>query len=275
MKYRGRSAFITGASSGLGEAFARALAQRGMAVLLTALPEDQSRLRTLAAELTARHPIRAEIVAVDLAERDAARRLQAAADELDFEPDLLVNSAGLGAVGSFFQVPLERQLDIIRINVEALVALTGLYLPRMVDRHDGAVLNVASTAAFEPIPYLAVYAASKAFVVNFSEALWAEHHRHGVRVVALCPGPLADTGFRERAGGAPPTGIRRHAPQIAREAVVASALRALEQDRPTVVRRVPGLAVAYYVATLAGTFTPRRLRLLVTERLYRWYFQQG
>jgi short-subunit dehydrogenase len=248
-----------------------------MSVLLTALPQDEERLRALADELAAGCGVRTEAVPIDLSERDAARRLQAAADERGFEPELLVNCAGLGAVGAFAELPLERQLQMVRVNIEALVELTGLYLPRMVARRSGAVLNVASTAAFAPMPYLAVYAASKAFAVSFSEALWAEGRRNGVRVVAVCPGPMAGTGFHTEAGD--PSNLRGIRGPMARryltrESVVAEALRSLERDKPTMVQRTAGFGILGQLLTVAGSIAPRRVRLIAAERLSRWYFSQ-
>jgi len=261
MQYRGRSALVTGASSGIGEAFARALAGREMALLLAARSEE--RLRTIAEDLAARHGVRVETVSIDLAERDAPGRLLEIADERGFEPDLLVNNAGVGVLAPFAEVPLERQLEMVRLNVEALVALTGLYLPRMLARRAGGVINVASSAAFQPVPYLAVYAASKAFVLSFSEGLWAETHRHGVRVVAVAPGPVRDTRFGERAEMRTALAELRSIP---REHVVAAALDALDRHRPSVV---PGLTTS--LAARTAGLIPRRLQLLATERLFRRY----
>lgn len=261
MQYRGKSALVTGASSGIGEAFARALAGRGMALLLAGRSEE--RLQTIAEDLTTRHGVRVETISIDLAERAAPRHLQEAADGHGFEPDLLVNNAGVGVLAPFADVALERQLEQVRLNVESLVALTGLYLPRMLARRSGGVINVASSAAFQPVPYFAVYAASKAFVLSFSEGLWAETRRHGVRVVAVAPGPVADTRFGERAEMKSAFDELRAIP---REQVVAEALRALERGRPSVV---PGLTTG--IGARAVRFIPRRLQLVVTERLFRRY----
>ena len=261
MRYHGRSALVTGASSGIGEAFARALAARGMALLLAARSEE--RLRTVAGAVAARHGVRVETVSIDLAERDAPGRLLEIADERGFEPDLLVNNAGVGVLAPFTEVPLERQLEMVRLNIEALVALTALYLPRMLARRAGGVINLASTAALQPVPYLAVYAASKAFVLSFSEGLWAETRRHGVRVVAVTPGPVSDTRFGERAEMRTAFAEFRSIP---REEVVAAALDALDRHRPSVV---PGLT-----SSLGARFVgliPRRLQLLATERIFRRY----
>ncbi len=279
MQYHGRSALVTGASSGIGEAFARSLAARGMDVLLTALPAEDACLHALAAELAERHGVRTEAVALDLAECDAAYRLHAAADKLGFEPDLLVNNAGFGADGALADVPVDRLVGMVRVNVEALVTLTGLYLPRMAARRNGAVINVASTAAFFPQPYSAVYAASKAFVLSFSEALWAENHRHDVRVIAVCPGPVAATRFQERSGGTVPTSgiggfywrilgatLRR---PLTVEMIVAATLHALEHDQPTVVRRVPKAGLVYHPIALVMHALPRRHRLLALESIFR------
>jgi uncharacterized protein len=260
MAFVAKSALITGASSGIGEAFARALAAGGTGLVLAG--RSMERLEAIASDVRARHGVRVETVSIDLAEREAAARLQAEADARGIEPDLLINNAGLGAIGPFADEPLARQLEMVRVNVEALVALTGMYLPRMVARRSGAIINVGSTAAYQPLPYMGVYAASKAFVLSFSEALWAECRGSGVRVLALCPGPVADTRFGERAR-APRSmfsGVRR----MPRERVVAEALRALDGNGPEVV---PGLANSV-VAAMARR-VPVRFELAVAERMFR------
>ena len=165
------------------------------------------------------------VVTIDLAAPGAPSALQAAADTLGFDPDMLVNSAGYGATGRFIDSPLEQQLGMIRVNVEALVTLTGLYLPRMVARGHGDIINVASTAALSPLPYFSVYAACKAFVLSFSNALWLEHRRQGIRVTAVCPGPVL-TRFHERSS----TAASRHA--LNTTVVVNAAFKALDAIVP-------------------------------------------
>jgi short-subunit dehydrogenase len=273
---RGESALVTGASSGIGETFVRALAARGVNVLLTALPQEQDRLEAIADEVSERHGVRALSVPIDLSDRDGPDRVRGRADELDFVPDLVVNSAGLGFGGRFSHAPLEEQLRMLHVNVEALVRLTGLYLPRLVERGAGAVVNVASTAAFQPMPYFAVYAASKAFVLSFGEALWAEHRRTGVRVVTVCSGPVA-TPFHQRAGApAEEAGVKGYLKRryMTAERVVDGALAAVEQDRPLVVLRMPVVGLLYRPATAARGILPLRTRLQASERLHRWYFEQ-
>src|SRR3954470_13924162 len=231
--HRGAAALVTGASSGIGEAFARALARRRVDVLLTALPREHERLDAIAHDLGDRHGVRCVTVPLDLAERDGPAALQAAADELEFEPDLVVNSAGLGHAGRFSTAHPDEQARMLHVNVEALVRLAGLYLPRMVERGAGSVVNVASTAAFQPMPYFAVYAASKAFVLSFGEALWAEHREAGVRVVTVCTGPV-ETAFHGHADGTAQQGgvkgfLRRR--YMTPERVAELGLEAVEQDR--------------------------------------------
>jgi uncharacterized protein len=193
----------------------------------------------------------------------SAAALQDAADALGFEPDTIVNSAGFGVTGPFAQIPLDHQIRMIRLNIEALVALSGLYVPRMAARGHGAVLNVASTAAFAPVPYFAVYSASKAFVLSFSQAIWAEYRRKGIRVVAVCPGPVA-TRFRVSTSAAAPRF------QLKPAAVVSAALNALDRDRPVVVQRVPGFGLVF--ALLSSPIAPRRFRMIAIEWLARWFF---
>jgi short-subunit dehydrogenase len=260
----GAAALVTGASSGIGEAFARALGGRGLTLVLTG--RDAAQLGRIAAEITDTCQVRVEHVAVDLADPNGPASVKAAVDALGLRPDILVNNAGGGLLGSFAALPLDAQRRMIRVNVEALVGLTGLFLPSMLARGWGGIVNVSSAAGSQPIPHFAVYAATKAFVSSFSEALWAEVRGHGVSVVAVCPGPVAETRFGIRAADAasnrmPALAAGRALP---REAVVAQALAALERGDPLVV---PGLTNRILTG-LAG-LAPRRLQLYATERIFR------
>ena len=227
--YAGKAALITGASSGIGEAFARILAARGMHLALVARSADK--LRVLAQALSEQHGIRAEVIPADLCRKGAVQEVYRRTQELDIPVDLLVNNAGFGTFGCFDTLTPEREHEEIMLNITALVDLTHAFVPAMAERKVGGVINVASIAAFQPLPYHAVYGASKAFVLSFSLALWAEYRKRGVRVVALCPGPTATNFFTVLGASEMPVMGRMHRP----EAVVMTGLRALEQGRPYAV----------------------------------------
>ncbi len=225
------TALVTGASSGIGEQFARQLAARGVNLVLVARSEQ--RLRALAEELETAHPgVSVTVMTADLsapgAPGDLAGKLAAAGVTVD----LLVNNAGFASYGPFADEDPDRLAGEIQLNCSALVALTARLLPPMLAHGRGGVLNVASTAGFQPVPTMAVYGASKAFVLSFTEALWAETRASGVRVLALCPGPT-QTRFFETAGGGKEFLTRgRQTP----ERVAAVALRAFESGRgPSVI----------------------------------------
>jgi short-subunit dehydrogenase len=260
----GRVALVTGASSGIGEAFARALGARGLQLILTG--RDEGRLARIADEIVARHGVRVERVAIDLVEPDAPERLKSTVDGFGLVPDLLVNNAGAALIGTFTETPLDGQLNTVRLNVEALVALTGLFLPAMLERGRGGIVNTSSAAGLQPLPHYATYGATKAFVNSFSQALWAEVRGRGVRVVAVCPGPVSETRFGERSGGSSRTALKgmTKSRELTREAVVDAALHGLERGDPLVV---PGLANRL-LAGVAG-LVPRRLQLVATERAFR------
>jgi uncharacterized protein len=179
-------ALITGASSGIGECFARALARRGHNLVLTARSEDK--LHQMAAGLAREHSIQVEVIAADLSVRDAAPRLVDILKQRNLEISLLVNNAAFGGRGEFWKLPIERQMAMVRLNINALAELTYLLLPAMVEHGAGAIINVSSTASFQPLAYTAIYAATKAFVTSFSMGLAEEVRPHGIRVVTLCPG---------------------------------------------------------------------------------------
>ena len=190
------TAVITGASSGIGEEFARQLAARGHGVFLVARRED--RLRKLAEEIQRDLGVRTEFAASDLGDPADRARLPALVSEKGLDVSILVNNAGFTTVGDVHANP-DRQLGMIRVNIEALVDLTTMWLPGMVERGRGAVIQVASTTAFQPVPVQSTYAATKAFVLSFSEGVSSELRGTGVTITALCPGPVA-TEFIEAGG---------------------------------------------------------------------------
>lgn len=184
----GSAALVTGASAGIGEAFARELAVRGHGVILVA--RRRARLEALASELRERHGVRAEVAPADLADPGAREGLAATVDGLGLRVEILVNNAGLGVYAPFVTSDATRELEQVRVLVEAVVDLTHRYLPGMVDRGRGAVITVSSTSGFQAAPYNAGYGAAKAHVLFLSETLHAELQGTGVVVTAVCPGPV-------------------------------------------------------------------------------------
>ena len=219
---------ITGASSGIGEVFARKLAARGRNVLLVARSEDK--LVTLCNELGRSNSIRAQYVALDLSKPESPARLFEEAEKRGLTVDLLINNAGFGSMGEFSKLDLARELNMIDLNIKSLVDLTHRFLAPMIERKQGAIINVASTAAFQPVPFMATYAATKAFVLSFSEALWEENRSHGVHVMALCPG-VTETNFFEAAHGKKPPARVSQTP----EEVVDVALRGAARGKSHVI----------------------------------------
>ncbi len=250
------TALVTGASQGIGEAFAWQLAARGQNLVLVARSRDK--LQALADELAERHGVSAHVVVTDLAQPNAARNVLAATEDLGIEVDLLVNNAGFGLAGPFAELPLDSQANMARLNVNTLVELTRLYLPAMCRRKRGGVINVSSNAGFQPVPNMAVYAASKAFVLSFSQAVAAEVARDGVRVMALCPG-ATDTAFWSTAG----TWEKRPKRMPSPDEVVAAGLRAFERGRWFFVPGSANQVAAFFASRL---LPPR----LVARLAQRW-----
>ncbi|MEU6641791.1 SDR family oxidoreductase [Saccharomonospora sp. NPDC046836] len=249
-----RTALVTGASSGLGAEFAAQLAARGDDLVLVARSGD--RLERLAARLRANHKVRVEVIVQDLAEQDAARRISTRLTAAGIGVDLLVNNAGFGSAGHFGEIDAESEREQLMVNVVALVGLTHALVPGMLAKGGGEIINVGSTAGFQPSPYFVTYSSGKAFVLNFSLALRAELGDRGVRVLALCPGPT-ETAFFDRVGKGAAIGGKTMAPA----AVVRAALRGLERNRAYVV---PGLGNA-----LSAHLTPRRPRRMIAAMAKR------
>jgi hypothetical protein len=263
-EWRGKTALITGASYGIGEAFARRLAADGANVIITARSRD--RLEKLAAELRERCGVAVTIIEADLANPEAAAQIFQETERAGLSVDLLVNNAGFGLVGDFAGQPLEKLTEMIQVNVTALMALTHLFVQPMLRRKAGAIINLASTASFQGVPYFAVYAATKAFILIFSESLWAECQTQGVRVMALCPGPTA-THFQEVAG----TSHRRLPGKMqTAEAVVDEGLRALSTQRSFVIS---GLRNRMMV--MMERFVPRIVITRAAEKLFRQFSKSG
>jgi short-subunit dehydrogenase len=191
------TAIITGASSGIGLELAKLFAQSGRNLILVA--RSAGKLNDLREELVKQHSVHVEVIVADLAEVDAAPKLVAELNSRRLVADILVNNAGFGELGRFDEIDVGRQVNMMRLNIVTLTHLTRLLLPEMLKRKRGGILNVASTAAFQPGPNMAVYYATKAFVLSFSEAIHEELLDSGVKVTCLAPGPTK-TGFGEDSG---------------------------------------------------------------------------
>lgn len=257
MEFTNDTALITGASGGIGEEFAVQLAAGGANLVLVARRADK--LAALHDSLLAKHPgITVDVIAEDLAVPGSGAELDGKVRALGRTVDVLVNNAGVGLHSKFVDQDPEPNAAQIQLNCGTLVDLTARFLPSMVQRGHGVVINVASTASFQPTPGMAVYGATKAFVLSYTEALWQECRGTGVKVLALCPG-ATETEFFARTGEEFLTDGR----QTAKE-VVDTALSALDRSAPTVVSGWKNslLATGYRV-------TPRRLMLAVSERLLK------
>lgn len=224
-------ALITGASQGIGAAFAHRLAAEKRHLILVA--RDRSRLDALKTELSEQHGITVHALAADLTQADAARQIHLTCAENGWSVSLLVNNAGMGRFGDFLQHPLDDYLRMIRLNVEAPVALTHLFLADMRAAGPGEIINVASMAAFQPTPYISVYGATKAFLLAFSEAIAAECFGTNVRILALCPGGTRTNFFA--AAGLQNLSVLEAPSMQSAEAVVDTALKALRARRTRVI----------------------------------------
>jgi len=253
---------ITGASTGIGAAFARKLAARGRNVLLVARSEDK--LIALCNELGRLTSIRAQYVALDLREPGAGTQLLEETKKRELEIEMLINNAGFGSMGDFAKLDLEHELEMIQLNVRAVVDVTHRFLGPMRERKRGTIINVASTAGFQAVPYMATYAATKAFVLSFSEALAEENRLHGIHVMALCPG-VTETNFFEASKIDRPPMRTIQTP----EEVVDTALRGLARQKSLVIS-----GWANWLTVEAERFVPRSLVAKVAGKALRSRFEE-
>jgi short-subunit dehydrogenase len=244
-----KTALITGASSGIGVDFSRLLSRDGYELFLVA--RSEAKLRELAKELG-----NAKVIVADLVSPDAPQRIFDASGGVD----VLINNAGFGLSGPFVEMDLRKELEMIQVNVAALTHLTRLFLPPMLARKSGHILNVASTAAFLPGPLMAVYYATKAYVLSFSEAIADELRGTGVTVTALCPGPTA-TGFAE-AAGMESSRLFKLVKPMSSEAVARYGVRAMQDGKRVAI---PG--IANKLSTQSIRVSPRRLVTTIVRKL--------
>ena len=254
MKYT----LITGASSGIGEAFARRLAAEKHNLVLVA--RSGEKLKELSGELSAKHQIACRYFAVDLLEFEAGVQLFDETERNGLEIDWLINNAGFGSSGDFANLDLEKELEIIDLNISALVALTHRYLQKMRERKGGTIINVSSAAGFQPIPFMATYAASKAFVSSFTEAIAEENRPFGIKILALCPGSTK-TNFFAASNIERPIQVKG---QQTVEDVVDTAMKAVAGNKTKVVS-----GWANYIGSIAGTLVPNSISSRVMAKALR------
>jgi len=256
-EWKGKWALVTGASAGIGKALAEELAKGGTNLVLTARRED--RLRSIAYELSSKHGIRSEIFVADLAEPSAAHAIFEFAQKKGLAIDLLVNNAGFGQYGELHLTDTDRLLRMVQVNCIAVLHLTRLFVPVMVSRRSGDVLIVASTAAFQAVPYITTYAATKVFDLYLAEGLAEELHPYGIRVCALCPGTTISE-FHEIAGHpAHSKGRQQSADEVAR-----NGLRALAAGKSYVIS-----GLANYLGAHGERLVPRRFVTRVAAKMFR------
>lgn len=257
-----KTALVTGASSGIGETFARELANQKIDLILVA--RSQAKLEQLATELTTQHQIKTTVIVKDLTEPAAGQAVCEQIQGQGLTVDLLINNAGFGDYGTFSDRSLSKQLEMVQLNITVLVELTGLFLPIMQKRGSGVIMNVSSIAGFQPLPYMAVYAATKAFVLNFTEALWAENKHTGVHFLAVCPG-ATESKFYQRADFPDSFGAEDSNAMASSETVVKEALKAMDKKQSTVV--TGGLANQLLVNI--PRFIPRDLLVSAVEKQFK------
>jgi short-subunit dehydrogenase len=256
-------ALVTGASAGIGLAFAQRLAADGHDLVLVA--RSEGRLHELAEELKRDHGAEVEVLAADLTSAKGVSAVESRLQAGNPAVDLLVNNAGFGTFGRFAELPIDKEEEEIRLNVVALVRLTRASLPGLVARHSGGVINVSSIAAFQPGAYEATYCATKAFVTSFSQAVYEEVRKDGVKMLALHPG-LTRTEFQDK-GGADASAMPSFVAQSA-EQVAAAGLKAYRKGKPVCVSGAPNKFAAT-AARLAPLGMSRRMAAGVGKRLAR------
>lgn len=242
MDYTGKTALITGASSGIGECFAHELAKKGMNLVLVARSDEK--LQSLAKQLHQQYHIQVTVITADLSREGEGFRVYQETQARQLSVDMLINNAGFSTNGMFEVIPPEKDHQQVMLNVVSIVDLTHAFIPAMLAKGEGVIINIGSTTSFYPLPRQAVYAATKAFVLSFSEALWIEYKKRGIKVLALCPG-ATDTNFFDAMGRDVAAG--KHSPQR----VVRVGLAALEQGRHYVI---PG-----FKNSLESSILPRLL----------------
>ncbi|MDJ0726597.1 MAG: SDR family oxidoreductase [Prochloraceae cyanobacterium] len=256
-----KTALITGASSGIGKAFARELAISKTNLILVARSRD--RLEELAAQLKEEYSIEVEVISCDLTAPQATKSVFETVAEKDLQVDLLINNAGFGDYGEFARRDLSKQVQMIQLNTIALVELTYLFLPGMKERANGGIINVSSIAGFQPLPYMSVYSATKAFVLHFTEALWAENSNSGINILALCPG-ATESNFAVEAEF-PKQAFDSNVKLATAEEVAKDALSALANNKCTLVTG----SITNQIIVNLPRFLPREFLVSSIEKQFK------
>jgi uncharacterized protein len=255
--YKNKTALITGAWSGIGKGFADALGSRGANLVLVA--RSAGKLASVAKQIKKAYNTEVEVIAADLSKEKSADAVYKAVRKKGLTVDILINNAGFGTHGRFHTLPADVEQQEVALNCATLVRLTHLVLPGMLAKSEGIIVNVASTAAFQPVPYMAVYGATKAFVLSFSEALWAEYRTHNIRVLALCPGATDTNFFRVLGTEDAAVGKKRTI-----QGVVETGFKALERGKPYAIDG----RLNYFLA-LSNRFAPRSQVAMISARLMK------
>jgi uncharacterized protein len=256
-EWKGKRALVTGASAGIGKALAEELARGGTNLVLTARRED--RLRALAQKLSTKHRIHADVFVADLAQPAAPKAIFQFTQENGLPIDLLVNNAGFGQYGPLHTTEIDRLLQMVQVNCTAVLHLTRLFVPAMVARRSGYVLIVASTAAFQAVPYISTYAAAKVFDLYLAEGLAEELQPHGIRVCALCPGTTTSE-FHEMAGHPSHSKGREQSA----ETVARNGLKALAAGKSYVIS-----GLGNYLGAHGERLVPRRFVTRIAAKMFR------
>lgn len=258
------TALITGASSGIGEEFARQLAEKKTDLILVARTQDK--LEKLASDLQQQYSINAEVIVRDLTTPAAGKTVFDLVQQKGLIVDLLINNAGFGDYGEFCDRNLTKQMSMIQLNINVLTELTGLFLPAMKARGNGGIINISSIAGFQPLPYMSVYAATKAFVLSFTEALWAENKDSGVHILAVCPGATESDFFKVAEFPDSFAESQNKAVNLTSATeVVEASLKALDRGKSTIVTG----GLANQIIVNIPRFVPRDFLVSAVEKQFK------
>ncbi|MCJ8160824.1 SDR family NAD(P)-dependent oxidoreductase [Acinetobacter zhairhuonensis] len=254
--FQGSTALITGASSGIGKAYAQKLASLGIHLILTARSEQK--LKELAHELQKKYPIRVEVIGLDLAHQHAAQKLFDEVQARQLSVEILINNAGFGKWSQFLDQSAATYNEMIMLNINSVTSLCYLFLPQMLTSKKGIMINIASTAAFQPLPYIAVYGASKSYVLHLTEALAGEYAASGIKFLAVCPGNT-ETNFTQVAN-ADTRGMKSSSV----DEVVSATLKALDQNKASII-----VGCNNYLTAQLPRVLSRQKMIDVVERILR------